>query len=120
MKDPESTTDSSEPSFTVAQGSIIPLNPLAHEESEHSNENAEFTTSNILQTLLDSNSHMNLSEKVYEVSPVMKGYGGYSDVFTGYCELAPGTSKKVAVKRLRVHVIGDKKFQKVISTFTSL
>ncbi|KAI5117234.1 hypothetical protein M0805_009271 [Coniferiporia weirii] len=45
----------------------------------------------------------------------MKAYGGYSDIFTGYCSVPQphGNGKmKVAVKRLRVHIMGDENFQK--------
>ncbi|KAI5120415.1 hypothetical protein M0805_006916 [Coniferiporia weirii] len=41
----------------------------------------------------------------------MQDHGGYSDIFTGYCSTLPSNGK-VAIKRLRMHIAGDKKFHK--------
>ncbi|KAI5121980.1 hypothetical protein M0805_001813 [Coniferiporia weirii] len=68
-----------------------------------------------LQRLLASIARLNLTERIKDISPVMKAYGGYSDIFTGYCSVEPSDghgSLKVAIKRLRVHTMGDEKFQK--------
>ncbi|KAI5117237.1 hypothetical protein M0805_009274 [Coniferiporia weirii] len=72
-------------------------------------------TQNNLQKFLERIGHLNLAGKIWDISPVMKTHGGYSDIFTGYCSVSQshGNGKmKVAVKRLRVHTMGDKKVQK--------
>ncbi|KAI5121112.1 hypothetical protein M0805_002785 [Coniferiporia weirii] len=69
----------------------------------------------MLQRLLARIAHLNLTGKIRDVSPVMKAYGGYSDIFTGYCSVVTSDGNgilKVAIKRLRVHTMGDEKFQK--------
>ncbi|KAI5115200.1 hypothetical protein M0805_005348 [Coniferiporia weirii] len=68
-----------------------------------------------LRRLLARIAHLNLTGKIDDISPVMKAYGGYSDIFTGYCSIVPSDGNgglKVAIKRLRVHTMGDEKLQK--------
>ena len=68
-----------------------------------------------LHALLVKRSDLDLTGKVHEISVVQRSLGGYSDVFTGYYTSADGRETKVAVKKLRVHIMDDRKFQRVSS-----
>ena len=69
-----------------------------------------------LQSLLSSLRHLNLTGLVEREGPVRGVHGGYCDMFYGYMQAAPSEverRKKVAIKRLRVHILLERDFAKV-------
>lgn len=80
------------------------------------------TPFDILQHIIKSLTHLDLTGKIKGIQPFLKAHGGYCDVFTG--ELIE-EGVKVAVKRFRIHMLGDAKFAKVcvhlptVSSFTT-
>ncbi|KAI5115271.1 hypothetical protein M0805_001505 [Coniferiporia weirii] len=79
-----------------------------------SDEQSPPATKDKLQELLDRIAHLNLTGKISDISPTMKTHGAYSDIFTGYCSTMPsgeGKNMKVAIKRLRVHIMDDTKLR---------
>lgn len=76
----------------------------------------------VLQCIIEKLAHLDLTGKIERVTPFLKAHGGYCDVFLG--ELT-GEGVKVAVKRFRIHMLGDERFAKVcihlaiISSFIS-
>ncbi|KAL5483347.1 hypothetical protein ACEPAI_8578 [Sanghuangporus weigelae] len=68
-----------------------------------------------LQTLLDRHSNLDLTGKVHEIDAAHPIPGGYSDIMLGYCTHEDGTRYRVAVKRLRFHIVQDTGFQKKLA-----
>lgn len=69
-----------------------------------------------LRKYLDSLKYFDLTGSI-EIQDVAKNaHGGYCDVFIGHC-LQPNTGilLKVAIKRLRVHILSERDFAKVCS-----
>lgn len=64
----------------------------------------------VLQCIIEKLAHLDLTGKIERITPFLKAHGGYCDVFTG--ELT-GEGVKVAVKRFRIHMLGDERFAKV-------
>ena len=64
--------------------------------------------------ILSKHSHLDLTEDVELVDPVIRGCGGYSDVYLGRF-IKNGTF--VAIKRLQVHIQKERKLSKVSDTF---
>jgi hypothetical protein len=64
--------------------------------------------------VLDQHSHLDLTEKIELVDQVIRGHGGYSDVYYG--RFVDG-GKYVAVKRLRVHIQKERQLSKARHAF---
>jgi len=67
--------------------------------------------------ILSQHSHLDLTKDVELVDPVIRGCGGYSDVYYGRF-IENGTY--VAIKRLRVHLQRERELSKASDTFGSL
>jgi len=63
--------------------------------------------------ILSQHSHLDLTEDVELVDPVIRACGGYSDVYYGQ-SIKNGTF--VAIKRLRVHLQKQRKLSKASNT----
>ena len=78
----------------------------------------EMVSPDPLQSLLESLRHLNLTGLVVREGPVTGAFGGYCDMYYGMIVWLPsgGTmgQKKVAIKRLRVHILQERDFAKVI------
>ncbi|KAI5122336.1 hypothetical protein M0805_002503 [Coniferiporia weirii] len=74
----------------------------------------ESTSSDTLTATLATLAHLNLSGCISYDDLVLKAYGGYCDIFFGECTVQTPDphKKKVAVKRLRIHIQGDRDFAK--------
>ena len=78
-------------------------------------------SSRALNSILSALARLDLTDLVQQNGEAMKANGGYCDVFTGTavldenCELRPKRCGlvKLAIKRLRVHVLCDRNFAKV-------
>ncbi|KAL5513997.1 hypothetical protein ACEPAG_2758 [Sanghuangporus baumii] len=68
--------------------------------------------SGMLHALLDTHSELDLTGKIHGIDSAQLIPGGYSDIVCGYCAGPDGEDYKVAVKKLRLHVMNDKNFQK--------
>lgn len=79
---------------------------------ETTSSDGKFERSNTaLQDLLRDLRDLNLSEDIYDESQFLQAHGGYSDVFVGKCRKYEGM--RVAIKRLRVHIMKNKDIAKV-------
>ena len=67
----------------------------------------------ILRTILSRLKHLDLTGKIHSMSSTMNSPGGYADVFTGFAKLGL-YEIKVAIKRLRVHILDDFRLAKVV------
>jgi hypothetical protein len=67
--------------------------------------------------VLSQHSHLDLTEKIELVDQVIRGHGGYSDVYYGRF-VTGGTY--VAVKRLRVHIQKERQLSKACYTLRLL
>jgi hypothetical protein len=67
--------------------------------------------------ILSQHSHLDLTKDVELVDPVIRGCGGYSDVYYGRF-IKNGTY--VVIKRLRVHLQRERELSKASDTFGSL
>lgn len=69
-----------------------------------------------LRKYLDSLKYFDLTGSI-EIQDVAKNaHGGYCDVFIGHCSQPnTGILLKVAIKRLRVHILSERDFAKVYS-----
>lgn len=74
----------------------------------------------ILVSTLATLRHLDQSGHVRYVSAVMKKHGGYCDVFLGYLQVDVYRELMVAIKRLRVHVQGNRDSRKVSLSHSSL
>ena len=75
----------------------------------------EMVSPDPLQSLLESLGHLNLTGLVVREGPVTGAFGGYCDMYYGMMVTIPlGGAKKVAIKRLRVHILQERDFAKVI------
>ncbi|KAL5501097.1 hypothetical protein ACEPAH_9484 [Sanghuangporus vaninii] len=68
--------------------------------------------SGMLHALLDMHSELDLTGKIHGIDSAHLIPGGYSDIVCGYCAGPDGVDYKVAAKKLRLHVMNDKEFQK--------
>ena len=66
----------------------------------------------ILQTILSRLQHLDLTGRIHFVSSAINCHGGYADIFTGFAKLE-WREAKVAIKRLRLHIMSDYRFAKV-------
>ena len=66
----------------------------------------------ILRSILAKLKHLDLTGKL-NYDAVMRGHGGYADVFMGLTTTQRLGEVKVAIKRLRVHLFGESDFAKV-------
>lgn len=78
----------------------------------------------MLRSLLDSMAHLNLTGQIELEGPAKNAHGGYCDMFIGYIK-GPKASRytrrnKVAIKRLRVHILAERDFAKVFGHSDSL
>ncbi len=64
-----------------------------------------------LEQLLESLSHIDLSNDVFDETAYLQAHGGFCDVFMAKSRRHEGTT--VAVKRLRFHIFRDKDVSKV-------
>ena len=94
---------------------VISLPALIPEIPRHL---GEVVSPDPLQSLLESLRHLNLTGLVVREGPVTGAFGGYCDMFYGVMMLIPSgglmREKKVAIKRLRVHILQERDFAKVI------
>lgn len=63
-----------------------------------------------LEQTLSSLAHLNMKDDIIDRQEAPEEYGGTCDVFTAWSKKF---DKKVAVKRIRVHLQGDETFAKV-------
>ncbi|KAL5521668.1 hypothetical protein ACEPAF_2416 [Sanghuangporus sanghuang] len=85
------------------------------EELRRLEERLENPYSGMLHALLDWHSDLDLTGKVHGIDNSHLIPGGYSDIVYGYCTGPDGVDYKVAVKRLRLHVMEDRDFQKKLT-----
>ena len=64
-----------------------------------------------LNDLLNDLRDLDLTNDINDESPFLQAHGGYSDVFVGKCRKHNGM--RVAIKRLRVHIMANKDVAKV-------
>ena len=84
------------------------LNDSAQIELRELLDHPETSRLNKLEVILSQYPHLNLSNRLRQISSAPHGLGGQSDIFTAH--LKPTTSDeevKVSVKRLRVHIMPD-------------
>jgi hypothetical protein len=75
-----------------------------------------FTLSQATSELLSRHSHLNLTDEVELVDSVIRGHGGFSDV---YCGRFIRTGKYVAIKQLRVHIQKEQQLSKASIVFAT-
>lgn len=66
-----------------------------------------------LQDLLTSLKHLDLTGCITKEEGAKDAHGGYCDVYVGYYLHRNGKRIKVAIKRLRVHILAERNFAKV-------
>lgn len=66
-----------------------------------------------LQDLLASLKHLDLTGYITREEGAKDAHGGYCDVYVGYYLHRNGKCIKVAIKRLRVHILAERNFAKV-------
>lgn len=66
-----------------------------------------------LQDLLASLKHLDLTGCITKEEGAKDAHGGYCDVYVGYYLHRNGKRIKVAIKRLRVHILAERNFAKV-------
>ncbi|KAL5476853.1 hypothetical protein ACEPAI_3039 [Sanghuangporus weigelae] len=91
------------------------LSQWDNEELRRLEERLENPYSGMLHALLDWHSDLDLTGKVHGIDNSRSIPGGYSDIVYGYCTGPDGIDYKVAVKRLRLHVMEDRDFQKKLT-----
>ncbi|KAL5514298.1 hypothetical protein ACEPAG_2386 [Sanghuangporus baumii] len=91
------------------------LSQWDNEELRRLEERLENPYSGMLHALLDWHSDLDLTGKVHGIDNSRSIPGGYSDIVYGYCTGPDGVDYKVAVKRLRLHVMEDREFQKKLT-----
>ncbi|KAL5498631.1 hypothetical protein ACEPAH_1986 [Sanghuangporus vaninii] len=91
------------------------LSQWDNEELRRLEERLENPYSGMLHALLDWHSDLDLTGKVHGIDNSHLIPGGYSDIVNGYCTGPDGIDYKVAVKRLRLHVMEDRDFQKKLT-----
>ncbi|OCB91670.1 kinase-like protein [Sanghuangporus baumii] len=91
------------------------LNQWDHEELRQLERRSEHSYAGMLHALLDWHSDLDLTGKVHGIDSCHPIPGGYSDIMLGYCTRSDGTEYKVAVKRLRLHIVQDSEFQKKLA-----
>lgn len=57
--------------------------------------------------------HLDLSGQILSDGPILKAHGGYCDVFIGRWMREGVAIRRVAIKRLRVHILMDRDFTEV-------
>ena len=85
--------------------------------TEHVNEEEKQLVPASLDAFLRLRSDLDLTGKVQQISIIYQSMGGYSDVYTGYCDCGDGMQSKVAIKKLRAHIQNNRSFEKVFKTF---
>ncbi|KAL5480469.1 hypothetical protein ACEPAI_1739 [Sanghuangporus weigelae] len=83
-----------------------------NEELRRLEERSENPYWGMLHALLDMHSELDLTGKIHGIDNSHTIPGGYSDIVCGYCTGPDGVDYKVAVKKLRLHVMVDRDFQK--------
>ncbi|OCB87592.1 kinase-like protein [Sanghuangporus baumii] len=83
-----------------------------NEELRRLEERSENPYLGMLHALLDMHSELDLTGKIHGIDNARSIPGGYSDIVYGYCTGPDGVDYKVAVKKLRLHVMDDRDFQK--------
>ena len=63
--------------------------------------------------MITSLQHLDLSGQVFSDSAVLDAHGGYCDVFKGRWANQDTVICRIAIKRLRVHILKDRDFAKV-------
>ncbi|KAL5501096.1 hypothetical protein ACEPAH_9483 [Sanghuangporus vaninii] len=86
-----------------------------NEELRRLEERSENPYFGMFHALLDMHSELDLTGKIHGIDNTRSIPGGYSDIVYGYCTGPDGVDYKVAVKKLRLHVMGDRDFQKKLT-----
>ena len=66
-----------------------------------------------LKVMMPNLRHLDLSGQVFFDSPALQAHGGYCDVFVGGLIRQGLLVCRIAIKRLRVHILSDRNFEKV-------
>ena len=77
-------------------------------------QSGNYDNRSILQEVLSTRSHLDLTGRVDQIDHSQSGHGGYSDIYTGYYRTKSDERVKVAVKKLQIFEDSEKQVMSML------